>query len=137
MNRFVEVLKTVTMCGISALIASAVVFPLWPLASSYMTFIPEWMAPVFAMFGGVSVFVVITHMQRGQLDPMRAPFKILYACACLMFAASTIPRSQYNTGTAVTEIAFVIMLVWKIVRKDEGKRDQDTAKTQVKEVVEV
>ena len=125
------------MCGISALIASAIVFPLWPLVSSHLSCIPEWLPPKFAMFAGITVFVVITHMQRGQLDPMRAPFKLLYAGACLLFAASTIPPSQYNAGTAVTEVAFVIMLGWKIIRKDDVKQDIEATKTQVEEVVEV
>lgn len=112
-----EMLRTLRLVGISYVLGLLVVWLTWPVLSPLTAQWPVWLPALVSGVLSFLMLVVITHMERGQLDPQGYTFKILYLGVCLGFGLSTLPPSQYNTGMASMEMAFVMMLTWKIFRQ--------------------
>jgi MFS-type transporter involved in bile tolerance (Atg22 family) len=117
LKKLIQVLRTVLLCGVCYGLGHLTVMWLWPVLGPMTdAWNPKFPVILSSVTAGFLLFV-ITHMERGQLDPFGYSFLGLYALVCLMFGLSTLPKSQYNTGTAAMEMAFVYMCAWKMFVK--------------------
>jgi hypothetical protein len=124
MKSVVEVAKTAFLCAVCYGLGFVVVQVTWPTLSglSVVASMPSWLPATIASGTAALLLFVITHMERGQLDPMGYNFLMLYGIVCLGFGLSTLHPSQYNCGTAAMEMAFVFMCAWKAYTKYKGEK---------------
>lgn len=114
-----EIWRTFRLCAVCLALGAATVWFLWPplRGLTIVQALPSEAPPVVAFITASLLLFVITHMERGHMDPRGYCFLMVYGLSCLAFGLSTIPASQNNYGTAVMEMAFVYMLLWKAFQK--------------------
>lgn len=117
-----EALRTTWHCIVFYALSFGIVQLLWPVLSKLTESWPKALPGIISGTAAFLLFWTITHMQRGQMNPLNYPYMILYGVVCLLFGLSTVPPSQYNTGSAALQMAFVLMLGWQIFQKHRRDR---------------
>lgn len=112
-----QILHTILLCAVCYALAFVFVTSSWPYLSPLTANWPIWLPAALSTSTGFFLFYVITHMERGQLNPQGYMFMFLYGLACLVFGLTALHPTQYNTGMATLQVAFVIMLSWKAGQK--------------------
>ncbi len=118
-NIMKEIAKTIGVCALCYGLAWLTVQALWPhiSAASFMQSMPAWLPAAAATVASLAVLFLITHMERGCIHPESYLFLFLYGAVCLGFSFSTALPGQFNVGTATVNMAFVYVVLWKLLQK--------------------
>lgn len=92
----------------------------------FAQFLTGQKAAIFALSAAFFMFVVVSHMKRGGLEPQSYTFSGLYAVSCLLFCMAALPEDQRNIGTASIEMAFFLSLM-NDIREERNKRKRAEA----------
>lgn len=119
-----QIAKTLGVCALCYGLGWLTVRSLWPLVSglAVLQALPLWLPAAVATAASLAVLFLITHMERGCIHPESYLFLFLYGAVCLGFSFSTALPGQFNVGTATVNMAFVYVVIWKLIQKRTAKK---------------
>ncbi len=117
-------LGTLLYCAVFYGAAWCTVQVAWPILAKYAEQFPPQLAQSVASWTSIALMVVLIHMQRGGLNPAKAPYLLLFGGTCLTFGLSTAHPSQFNAGTASLQLAFLYQCLWALAGLAFGKKEE-------------
>lgn len=111
-----QIVWTALECVVFYGMAALTVRFAWPLGRSVMEKLSEKTAARLSNLTSLAVFAILTHLGRGAIQADSIFFRLLFGCACLSFALSTIHPKQFSVGAANLNLAFFYVYIWQIAK---------------------